>query len=119
MNFTMSRDHTVVSKFGRAIAFEKGVATHVPEMCYGEVVAAGGVPEDDLPEPVIDDTTPQGAARMEAVVAAIKAMVLRGVREDFTAAGAPHASALSMLAGFPVDAKERDAAWALAQTEAE
>jgi hypothetical protein len=119
MKFTMSRDRTVVSKFGRAIEFEKGVATHVPEMCYEEVMAAGGVPEDDLPEPEITDTTPQGVARTEAIVAAIKAMVLRGAREDFTAAGAPHAAALSAMAGFPVDAKERDAAWALAQTEAE
>ena len=119
MKFTMSRDRTVVSKFGRAIEFAKGVATHVPEMCYEEVMAAGGVPEDDLPEPKVDDSTPQGAARTEAVVAAIKAIVLRGAREDFTAAGAPHASALSAMAGFPVDAKERDACWALAQNDAE
>lgn len=119
MKFTMSRDRTVVSKFGRAIEFVKGEPTHVPEMCYEEVMAAGGVPEDELPEPKAGDAAPTGAARTEAIVAAIKAMVLRGSREDFTAAGAPHASALSAMAGFPVDAKERDAAWALAQTETE
>lgn len=119
MKFTMSRDRTVVSKFGRAIEFVKGEPTHVPEMCYEEVMAAGGVPEDELPVPDVTDTTPTGAARTEAIVAAIKAMVLRGAREDFTAAGAPHAAALSAAVGFPVDAKERDAAWALAQNEAE
>lgn len=120
MKFTMQRDRVVVSKFGRAFEFEKGVPLHVPPMCHEEVIAQGAVPEEDIVE---EDKkppgAPQGTERAEAIAAAIKKMVLKGERDEFTAAGSPHAGSLSALVGFSVDAKERDAAWALAQQVAE
>lgn len=118
MKFIMQRDRIVVSKFGRAIEFLKGVPTHVPEMCWDECQAQGAVPEDDLPvteAPVSNE--PQGAERARIIADSIKTLVLRGQRDDFTASGSPSPGALSQVAGFPIDAKERDISWALAQTE--
>ena len=82
---------------------------------YAEVIAAGGVPESEIP----DDEMPKGAKTPEeliereaAMFKAFEAIVLRGTREDFTAGGAPHSSALSRELGWTVNGKERDAAWA-------
>lgn len=118
MKYTMHRDLTVVSKFGRAIAFKKGELTHVPDMCAAEVQAQGGVPEHVLDEPeasVLKE--PQGTKRAAVLASAIKDMVLGGKREDFTASGAPQVAGLSQRVGFTVDTKERDAAWAAAQND--
>ena len=117
MKFTMSRACTVVSLSGRSVAFEKDVPTHVPDQMWNEVMERGGVAEDELPTSGKEEhAPPTGAARTEAIAAAIKVMVLRAAREEFTAAGAPHASVLSALTGFAVDGKERDAAWAAIQS---
>jgi hypothetical protein len=117
MKFTMNRNFTVASLSGRAVEFKKGVATHVPPQMYDEVQAKGAVPEDDLPEQKADGTPPTGEARMQAIKDAIKTMVKRGAREDFTAAGSPHSAALAKLVGFTVDGKERDAAWTAVQAD--
>jgi hypothetical protein len=120
MNFIMSRDRTVVSKFGRAFEFKKHEPLHVPEMCWPEVEAAGGAPETELPEDEnAVEKAPQGAARTKVLVESIRKMVMKGERNDFTGTGAPNAAVLSALAGFTVDAKERDSAWALAQNDKE
>ena len=118
MNFTMQRNHTVVSRTGRAIEFVKGVPTHVPEMCWTECQAQGAVPDDELPS--IDPSlpvVPQGPARAAAIAEAIRVLVLRAARGDFTASGSPSPAALSQIAGFPIEARERDTAWTLARTE--
>jgi hypothetical protein len=118
MNFIMPRDRIVASKFGRSFQFVKGEPLHVPDMCWEEVQAAGAVPESELP---VDENAvppaPQGAERAKAISDAIKKMVLKGERNDFTGSGAPNAAVLSSITGFMVDAKERDLAWAAAQTE--
>ena len=38
-------------------------------------------------------------------------MVLAGVREEFTASGAPHAKSLIKYTGFAIDGSERDDLW--------
>jgi hypothetical protein len=118
MNFIMPRDRVVVSKMGRAYEFKKGEPLHVAPMCWDEVIAAGAVPEDELPaDDAKDIKAPQGPERAALIKEAIEKMVLRGQREDFGANGAPNAAALSAMVGFTVDAKERDGAWKLAQNE--
>ena len=121
MNFTMARNRTVVSKCGRSIEFVKGAPTHVPPMMYDDVLAAGGVPETELPDPDEGSTRPPDTpeAREPLILAAIKEMVERAQREDFTAAGAPHLKVLSQKVGFTVDSRERDAAWTKFQAPAE
>lgn len=119
MKFVMSRDRVVVSRLGRSFEFKKGEPLHVPSMCWDEVQAQGAVPEEELPEPEAKiPTVPEGVERAAKIAEAIKVMVLRGQREDFTASGAPHAAVLSNEVGFIVDAKERDLAWAAAQNDA-
>lgn len=117
MNFTMHRDRVVTSKYGRSFAFKKGEPLHVPEMCYEEVMAAGGAPEDDLPDETPEGpVVPQGADRTKAIADAMKGMILKANREDFMASGMPKVPSLVAVLGFPVDAKERDSIWASIQS---
>lgn len=119
MEFVMLRDRTVASVYGHTIEFKKGVPTHVPPMLYAEVLAAGGVTKDEIPEEdaskIVEPTEPH--VRSEKVQAAIAALVERAKREDFTANGAPHPKALSAELGWPIAAKERDVEWALFQSD--
>lgn len=112
MKFVMSRDRVVETTKGHVIGFTKGVPTFVPYSCYDEVQAAGAVPEEELPEdPAKAAADPSGADRDALVAAAIEEMVLKNAREDFTAAGLPHAKVIGHKVGFQVDSAERDAAW--------
>jgi len=117
MKFVMNRDRVVVTRLGRSFEFKKNEPLHVPPMCWAEVQAAGAAPEEDLPEDSAKSTVPTGEARTAAITEAMKAMVVEGVREHFTAAGAPHTTALSQKLGFAVDAKERDAVWTALSSE--
>jgi hypothetical protein len=119
MEFMMLRDRMVTSVFGHSIEFKKGVPTHVPPALYAEVLAAGGVPKEELPEEdaskVVEPSDPH--VRSEKIQVAIAALVERGKREDFTANGSPHPKALSVELGWPVASKERDAEWARFQAD--
>jgi hypothetical protein len=119
MKFTMHRDRVVTSTMGHAIEFKKGEPTHVPPSMHKEVLAAGGVPENEL-----EDDTPKGvkepldpAERATAIQAVIEELVELGRREDFTAAGSPHAKVISTKLGWTVDNKERDLVWASMKRE--
>ena len=50
MKFTLPRDRTIASTCGLSIEFKKGVPALVPPAMYAEVIAAGGVSEDEIPE---------------------------------------------------------------------
>lgn len=115
MKFTMHRNRTIVSTSGLSVEFVKGEPTHVPPAMYAEVIAAGGVPEEEID---LDPPSSPGAseptdpvARQKAIYTAFETITLRGRREDFTAAGAPHAKALSQILGWTIQNKERDQAW--------
>lgn len=113
MNFILQRDKIISSTLGHAIAFAKGVPTHVPPAMWADVQAAGGVPESELPEEVHAPTRePSDPAAREAVIfATFEQLVLARRREDFTGNGAPHVKALEAAMGFRLDTKERDALW--------
>lgn len=114
MKFTMHRKRTIASTCGLSIEFEKGVPALVPPAMYAEVIAAGGVPETELPEDEAPEkpTTPDAvAAREKAIFAAFEKITLRNRRNDFTAGGMPHNAVLAQETGWPVEPKERDAAW--------
>jgi len=121
MKFVMHRNRTIVSTSGHAIEFVKGELTHVPPSMYEEVMAAGAVPEEELdldpktnPE-IVEPTDP--SVRQQAIMEAMETVTLRGKREDFTAAGAPHAKVLSTIVGWTVHNKERDTAWVAFKTK--
>lgn len=114
MRFKLPRNRTIASTCGIAIEFKKDEFHLVPPAMYAEVIAAGGVSEDEIPEdelPKKADTPAALAEREAATFKAFEAIVLRNAREDFTAGGMPHNSVLSQATGWPVNAKERDAAW--------
>jgi hypothetical protein len=122
MKFVMHRNRTIVSTCGHAVEFVKGELTHVPPSMYEEVMSAGAVPETELDlEPkagdeVVEPTDP--TARQQAIFEAFETVTLRGKREDFTAAGSPHAKVLSTILGWTVQNKERDTAWTAFKTKA-
>ena len=116
MNFIFYRDRVVSSTSGHVIGFKKGEPTYVPPEARKDVIAAGGVPEDESFDP--EPPKPEGPQeptdpdeRKLALFEAFSALVKKGVREDFTAGGTPHQKALATLLGWQVPAKERDAAW--------
>lgn len=114
MNFVMHRKRTIVSTCGLSVEFEKGVPTHVPPAMYQDVIAAGGIPEEEIPEdemPKGKPTPEQLQDRENQMFAAFQKIVGANSREDFTAGGTPTQSALSRELGWTAQAKERDAAW--------
>jgi hypothetical protein len=113
MKFILNRDRTVASTLGHAIAFKKGVPTHVPPEMYSDVIAAGAVPEEELTEkdiPKADHPT-DPTEREAALFEAFEALVLRNDSADFTAGGIPRDNVLERAVGFKVSSKEREAAW--------
>ncbi len=114
MKFVMHRKRIVASTCGLSVEFEKGVPTHVPPAMYQDVLAAGGIPEDEIPEDEMPKGKPTPAQldeREQQMFAAFKKIVEANARDDFTAGGVPTQSALSRELGWTAQAKERDAAW--------
>lgn len=114
MKFKLPRDKVIASTCGLSVAFTKGVFQLVPPDMYIEVMAAGGISEEEMTEadmpaaPVI----PASPAEREAdIFSAFTQIVLRNHITDFTAGGSPHVGVVSGITGWPVQAKERDAAW--------
>lgn len=115
MNYIAPRKMTVASVSGRSVEFQKGVPTYAPPQMHAELIAFGIVPAEEIPEPeddggVKEPTVP--SEREEALFAAFKKIVLRGVREDFAGTGVPHSAVLARELGWAsIDTKERNAMW--------
>lgn len=120
MKFVFARAKTVSSVYGHVIHFPKDEPTHVPPEMYAEVMAVGGVPEDELdldpPKPGEKQEPIDPIERKKAIFAAFEAIAVRGKREEFTAGGQPHPKALAKELGWSVQNKERDALWVEFQT---
>lgn len=111
--FVLHRNHTVTSTMGHAIEFKKGQPTSVPREAFKDVQAVGAVPADELDEvelPKVEEVL-DPEDRKAMIFAAMEQLVTKGDRESFTGSGSPHAKAVSELAGFTVNAEERDAMW--------
>jgi len=119
MKFKFGRTRTVASRFGHVITFEKDTLTHVPPEMYQEVLAVGGIPENELDLEPPKKEGPQEpvdpAERQAAIYAAYEAMALRNKREEFTAGGQPHLKAVARQLGWSIADKERDLTWAAFQ----
>ena len=116
MKFTFPRDRTLSSVMGHSIFFPKDVPTHVPFEVYREVIAMGGVSDEELdldkPVPKGGKEEPTDPAKRELdLFAAFETLSLRNKRGDFTAGGQPHGKALSKELGWSISDKERDLAW--------
>lgn len=118
MDFTLNRNKVVTSLSGHSIRFEKGVPTHVPRDMHRDVLAIGAVASEDIGEG--DDLPkrgeePTGDERSLVVQKAMREMLARAKRGDFSANNIPNIKQLSLLVGFQVDARERDTEWEAVQ----
>lgn len=116
MKYVSNRNITVASVSGRSVEFVKNEPTYAPPVMHAELISHGIVPEDNIEEEEksegpVEPTVP--AEREAAFFAVYEAMVLRNDRNDFTAAGTPHAAAVQRDLGWKnsINAKERDATW--------
>ena len=111
MKFIFYRDKVVATTMGHVIGFKKGEPTHVPPECIKEVIAAGGMPEDEefnpdeKPDGIVEPTDP--VERQKAIFAAFEAIAKRGKREEFTAGGTPHQKALALELGWQLQADRK------------
>ena len=116
MKFVMPRTRTIASVMGLSIEFEKNVPTAVPPYMYQEIIAAGGVPENELTEDELKTGNPDElldpTQRKAALMGAFTQIVLRNIREEFTAGGTPHNAVMTKELGWVLPTKERDIAWA-------
>lgn len=118
MDFILNRNKTVSSTRGHTITFIKDEPVHVPDDMHTDVMAIGAVPVDEVPDTEAKlPSEPQGAEREKAIIDAMKQLVLRNKREDFTASGLPDARALKDILGFGINHKERDAVWTKVQAD--
>jgi len=123
MLMTLNRDHVVVSLSGLSIQFRKGVPTHVPPKVVKEVLAVGGeivetderVKQETMGELQADDLLAQ--TRSPTIEAAVRRMLARNQRGDFTAGGRPNLNVLSRECGLYVDAAELEPIWEKVKAE--
>jgi hypothetical protein len=114
MRFKLPRNRTISSTCGLSIEFKKDEWHLVPPAMYADVIAAGGVSEDEIPEdekPAVASTPEALAEREAAIFKAYTTIAKRNRRGDFTAGGMPHAAVLAQTTGWAVADKERDSTW--------
>lgn len=113
MDFTLNRNLVFASRMGHSVDFKKGVPTHVPPALYSEVMAIGAISSEEIiaEEPTIPTAPSDPIIRDKDITDAMKKIVERGARTDFTAAGKPHVDALRAIIGYDIGATERDNAW--------
>lgn len=113
---TLNRDYVLVTTKGHVIAFKKDEPIDVPQAVVADALAVGAMPADKEAVKVLEDAKEEKAPltleeREEAILKVIPGMLEANVRESFTAAGTPHAKAVSELVGFKTSAKEVSAVW--------
>lgn len=118
----LNRNQALHSLLGHRIVFKKDTPVHVPASIYREAVAIGATRVDgDAPNVGDDPKEPNEPAtveeRAEKIREAIELLVSENNRDDFTAAGAPSAEAVTRLAGFKVQTKEIKPVWAAFQAD--
>lgn len=113
MMLVTNRDVTLNTTKGHSIAFKAGVPTHVPGIIYQDALGIGAVPATGDVPTMPADTAPVVVVedRAGAIMEAIKKLVARNERGDFTAAGAPAVDAVFDLTGFRAQAKEINVVW--------
>lgn len=111
MRFKLPRDRTMISTCGLAIGFRADQFQLVPPAMYAEVIAAGGIAEEEFTEAEKPKADMTAAEREAMLFMAFETILLRADTTEFTGGGAPHNAVVARETGFSVSAKERDAAW--------
>lgn len=113
---TLSRNALMTTKTGHMITFTKNQPTFVPPPCVRDAIALGaehsdGKEHDDFPAPVRTQIPANPTDLLAAIQTAIRVLVERNGREDFTAAGAPSSYAMRDVLGYKVAAQEIASEW--------
>lgn len=114
MKFVLHRNHVHASTLGLAIEFKKGEPTWVPKEMWPEIVAIGGIPEDEVvyeQERKAPEVPNDPEVRQALITEAFEKILAKNDREDFTSGGAPHMKTIAKIVGFSISAQERDDAW--------
>lgn len=117
MLMKLNRDYVLTTLFGISIRFIKDEPVDVPPLAIRPAVAIGAVEaESGTPPNVIEEPKYNGAPadpleREAQIYDAIKKIVAANEPDDFTAANAPKAQALSRILGYSVDRKEINPLW--------
>lgn len=118
MLFVSKRERYVASTMGHTIHFKAGEPTYVPPTMHKEIMDLGIDPVDDDYDPDAEKKAadipmmPADPAEREAAVFQVfDKVVLRGVREEFDASGAPHLKIVTKELGWKMTQRERDALW--------
>ena len=123
MMMQLNRDHVHVSNYGISIAFTAGVPAYVPARLVPDIVGLGGTVSEtdqgvvDAEMKVVEAAKIAAEGRVPAIEAAIKTMVARNLRGDFTGGGKPNLNTLSRLLGFTINADELEAPWRKVKAE--
>lgn len=123
MMMQLNRDHTFVSKIGPSIQFHKNKPTYVPAKFVTDIIGLGGeVAETDQQEAknamaLIAQAQLDADAKAPKIEAAIRKMVERNTRGDFTAGGEPNLNTLAKLLGDVVAREEMAPVWAKIKAE--
>ena len=114
-HFVMQRDRVVATLAGQMFDFKKGEPVYVAPGAQREVMNAGAVPVEEgfvLAEDAPAVTVAvHGEDRKKIILSVFEKLVERNERGDFDAGSKPSVKTVSQLAGFQVDAKERNTLW--------
>lgn len=104
----------VITSVGYTFVFKKNEPQEIPALAVQACLANGcHVVEGEVLE--VEERKIvrilQGPERSEAIAGAMRKLVARNGRDDFTGAGKPNAVVLTEMLAFQVHAKERDVIW--------
>lgn len=114
--YVLNRTHSLCTKKGHTLNFQKGVPLYVPNECVADVVAIGGNSTDGEDfDPLGPENTEKveltADERREALYGAYALLEKRDVRGDFNAQGLPNVKVLAGVVGFMPQTAERNETW--------
>ena len=112
--FTLNRNHRLVSLTGHTIQFVKDEPVFVPQECEAEAIAIGAQPTDGNTDVLADEVVVvelTAEEREEQLIKAFKTLQGRNERGDFTGQGIPAIPALKKLVEFSPEKKEVETLW--------
>lgn len=127
MQMQLNRDYVHVSLSGLSIEFKKDTPVFVPPRLVREIVALGGTASDDSPDKAaevkalaeISAAQAEDATRAPKINEAIRTMIARNQRGDFTAASKPNLRILMNLTGLEITPEELAPMWDKIKAEIE
>ena len=107
-------ERRVITSVGHTFSFNKNEPIEIPPLAVQDCLQAGChvvegavLTEEEVEKVVVV----QGPERVKIVSEAMKQLIARNGREDFTGSGKPALEAIEKIVSFYITAQERDAVW--------